>query len=60
MFPAGNWSEIFKESSRNSFGITYMDGMVALEGAVMDLDIGTKIRINSSGLEIVHVPRREL
>jgi hypothetical protein len=41
-----------KESSQNSFGITYIGGSVALEGAVMDLHISTGIGINSSALKV--------
>jgi hypothetical protein len=42
MSPAGNWSKSFKEISQNSFEITYIAiSSVALEGAVMDLHIGS-------------------
>ena len=49
----------FKENSRNSFGITYIVGTVALEGAVMDLNFGIISGINGSALEVACV-RREL
>ena len=55
MSPAGNWSEKFKEISRYRFGITYIGRSVALEGALMDLHIGT-IGINSSALKVACPP----
>jgi hypothetical protein len=48
-----------QEISQNSFGITYTVGIVALEGAVVDLHIGTTLSINSSALKVA-CPRREL
>jgi hypothetical protein len=42
-----------KGKSQNSFGTTYIvGGSVALEGAIMDFHIGTRLSINSSALEV--------
>ena len=51
IWSAGNWSENFTENPQNSFEITYVDGSIALEGTVVDLDIGN-IGINSTALEV--------
>jgi hypothetical protein len=47
-----------KEISQTSFGTTctYIGGSVALEGAVMDLHIGTRVGINRSALEVACGP----
>jgi hypothetical protein len=47
----------FKEASENSIGITYIGSgsSVALEGAIVDLDIGTA-SINSSALQVACPP----
>jgi hypothetical protein len=45
-----------QEISQNSIGITYIVGSVALEGAVVDLHIGTTTGINSSTLEVACPP----
>jgi hypothetical protein len=59
MWPARNWSESYKEVSRNSIGITYISTTVALECAVINLVVPI-IDANSSALKVVHVARREL
>jgi hypothetical protein len=46
----------FKEISRNSFGITYIAGTIALEGAVMDLHFGTTFGKNGTALEVACGP----
>jgi hypothetical protein len=40
--------------------MTYIKGSVALEGAVINLHIGTTGGINGSALEVACPPRREL
>ena len=56
MSHAGNWSEENSgKFSEQRFGSTYKGGGVALEGAVVDLRIGT-IGINSSALEVACGP----
>jgi hypothetical protein len=46
-----------KGKSQNSFGTTYiLDGSVALEGAIIDLHISTRLSINSSALEVACGP----
>ena len=57
MWRARNWSENFKESSQNSYRITYVIcGSIALECAVMDLYIGTIRSIDSSALKVACSP----
>ena len=50
--PPGIGVKKIQESSQNSFGITYIACSVALEGAVMDVHIGTTGGINSSALGV--------
>jgi hypothetical protein len=57
MWPAGNWSRKVRENSQNSFGMAYNGGnSVALEYAVVDLHIGTRLSSNSSTLEVACPP----
>jgi hypothetical protein len=65
MSPAGNWSKeiignFSKVSRRKQPVTTYIAASVALEGAVMDLHIGTIASRNSAALYTLHVPCREL
>jgi hypothetical protein len=55
--PPGIGARKIQESSQRSFGITYIGGRVALEGAIIDLNIGTTSpSINSSALEVACPP----
>jgi hypothetical protein len=45
-----------REFSQKSFGITYIDRSVALEGAFVDFHDGTTVGKNSATLEVVYVP----
>jgi hypothetical protein len=53
--PPGIGAKENQEGPRKSFVITYMEGIVALEGAVVDLHIG-KHSIDSSTLEVACGP----
>jgi hypothetical protein len=55
MSPAGNWSENFKEMSRNLIGIAYILGSAVLEGAAIDLHVGTP-GIDKAALEVACPP----
>jgi hypothetical protein len=52
--PPGIRAKKVQESSRTNLELpgTYIAKSVALEGAVMDIHIGTSVNINSSALEV--------
>ena len=56
MWSAGNWSEESSGKFSKQLGTTYTVCSVALEGAVMDVHIGTTGGINSSTLEVACPP----
>jgi hypothetical protein len=53
--PPGIGAKKFHESSRDSFGITYVGGSVALESAVINLEVAI-LNKNSSALEVACGP----
>jgi hypothetical protein len=52
MSPPGIGARKIQEGSRKRFGITYQASTVALEGAVMDLNIGTALSTNRPALKV--------